>query len=407
MVISLSLLFFLLSVCWLSFATPETSKNLQTVYEDSIFDPHVFNPYFYANTNSLSLLGLYSIEDIKTHWNQTGVKNGLQACGSFHSKQYLDRYPDLKKKFDKNYYAAIQHYLTKGLAKGYFGYFEGGDYGRYTISQMKPEGIFVSASDRMAYAIDSVVWNSNEFINAWDHGRELQIAITTGTGECYNPTEAGNLDDDVGQKSTSLTQDINVKGAILESTVFPAFWLEPGEKEPNPSDVCKFAFNTVKVSNYSTSKTVIVGPNNVSQAIQFSFTVIIPEDLDQVIIEAPTGYMNIIYDSFYTYNLTSKVLTPVDRQFNLTTIPHIFATEDGKYAMGAFIKNYPHTETPILYGRFYFNFSPMDMNSTTKWTMIWQSGRKVTANTQLNFNSYICVGTLQDVTQCMSKLNSE
>lgn len=53
---------------------------------------------------------------------------------------------------------------------------------------MKPEGIFVSASDRMAYAIDSVVWNSNEFINAWDHGRELQIAITTGTGECYNPT---------------------------------------------------------------------------------------------------------------------------------------------------------------------------------------------------------------------------
>lgn len=170
----------------------------------------------------------------------------------------------------------------------------------------------------------------------------------------------------MGQKSTSLTQDINVKGAILESTVFPAFWLEPGEKEPNPSDVCKFAFNTVKVSNYSTSKTVIVGPNNVSQAIQFSFTVIIPEDLDQVIIEAPTGYMNIIYDSFYTYNLTSKVLTPVDRQFNLTTIPHIFATEDGKYAMGAFIRNYPQTETPILYGRFYFNFSPMDMNSTTK-----------------------------------------
>ena len=62
------------------------------------------------------------------------------------------------------------------------------------------EGIFVSASDRTAGAVDrcprvahhinnqpahaSIVWNNVEFINQWDHGRELQLAVTNGSGEC-------------------------------------------------------------------------------------------------------------------------------------------------------------------------------------------------------------------------------
>jgi hypothetical protein len=30
----------------------------------------------------------------------------------------------------------------------------------------------------MGAAVDSVVWNNKEFINAWDHGRELQTAVS-------------------------------------------------------------------------------------------------------------------------------------------------------------------------------------------------------------------------------------
>lgn len=31
----------------------------------------------------------------------------------------------------------------------------------------------------------------NGFTLCADHGRELQMAVTNGSGECYNPTEAG------------------------------------------------------------------------------------------------------------------------------------------------------------------------------------------------------------------------
>lgn len=78
----------------------------------------------------------------------------MQACGSFHVKQYLDRYPDLKKKYGIDYYDAILDYLNDGYNAKRLGYVEGGAYGRYTISLGDPSGVFVSASDRMAGAID-------------------------------------------------------------------------------------------------------------------------------------------------------------------------------------------------------------------------------------------------------------
>ncbi|MEA1834548.1 hypothetical protein U8607_20855 [Methylobacterium durans] len=50
--------------------------------------------------------------------------------------------------------------------------------------------IVLSASTRTAGAIDSLAWNGREFLNRFDHGRELQSAASfDGYGECFNPTE--------------------------------------------------------------------------------------------------------------------------------------------------------------------------------------------------------------------------
>jgi len=65
-------------------------------------------------------------------------------------------------------------------------------------------GIQVCTSSRCAGAIDYVSWNGKQFISDYDHGRELQIAVTVdNTGECYNPTEAGSLGDGAGQSTSS------------------------------------------------------------------------------------------------------------------------------------------------------------------------------------------------------------
>merc|ERR550534_1594289 len=68
-----------------------------------------------------------------------------------------------------------------GLAEDRVGYLEGGGEGRWTIrSPEEVEGsyVYLSTSSRVAGAIDSLVWRDKEFINGWDHGRQLQCAVT-------------------------------------------------------------------------------------------------------------------------------------------------------------------------------------------------------------------------------------
>ena len=70
-----------------------------------------------------------------------------------------------------------------------------------------------------------------QFINTVDHGRELQFAITNASGECYNPTEAGSLNDGAGAYTSSKLLGVNTAGNIYRTTSLPAFWLAPGQRD--------------------------------------------------------------------------------------------------------------------------------------------------------------------------------
>ena len=83
------------------------------------------------------------------------MDEGRQATSSFHTKQYLDNYPDLAEVryhiyiinkcrinfngifevFGSDYRALVLHYLNNGLAEGRLGYKVGANhgYGRWTV----------------------------------------------------------------------------------------------------------------------------------------------------------------------------------------------------------------------------------------------------------------------------------
>ena len=57
-------------------------------------------------------------------------------------------------------------------------YFKTGAYSRWTVSSnnlVDGYRVYVSTSQRTAGAIDSLVWKNKEFINNFDHGRQLQV----------------------------------------------------------------------------------------------------------------------------------------------------------------------------------------------------------------------------------------
>jgi len=276
-----------------------------------------------------------------------------------------------------------------------------------TIAQLPPgenwciaaNGIGICGSWRVAGAIDYLAWNSMQFINTYDHGRELQIAISNMSGECYNPTEAGSSNDGTGTTSTSRLLGVNTAGNVYRTTSLPAFWLAPGQIDP---DGCR-AVNIQYVSNYETSKAITIGYLGMWNAIQYLISIRVPEHQSYLQVEAPTGYMpQHTFSSFWTISLATGRLTAVSGGPAETTDPVIIGSPNGAYAMGAYIASC-NNEQYAHYARFDFP-SPDGAWATSKWSNVWRGYEGIEPGTVVAFESILCVGSLADVQSCMVQM---
>lgn len=367
-----------------------------------IFDSRVFNWLFYVNSHAdLLTAGIHSESAARRHWQSRGIAEGRQASPTFHTLQYLDQYADLRAAFGTNTTAALTHYLVHGYGEGRQGFTTGGAYGRYTIAN---DIIAVSASDRTGGAVDSVVWNGRELVNSWDHGRQVQLALSiNGWGECYNPTEAGGGFDGMGGTTTS--QLLGLRGTLttLATTSKPAFWMNPGAPHPAPTPECSVARNATPGSEYRFDKNVQIGVAGIRHVIQFLSSVYVPDDVSSLTLEGPTGYLAGDLTAFYAVDLDLAVLTrlpaapPGEQQQ-----PLVVATADGAYAMGAWSPELPQLGNPGGYGKFAFP-SGDAVNATNKWNIVFRHGA-LAAGTTISHRAYLVVGSLENVRVAMKQL---
>ncbi|HEX3798201.1 MAG TPA: hypothetical protein VH413_05815 [Verrucomicrobiae bacterium] len=261
--------------------------------------------------------------------------------------------------------------------------------------------IVVRTSARTAGAICSVVWRGKEFIDATDHGRELQSASNFDVdgeikGETFNPTEGGSRDDSAGPSSTSRLLYLHAAGAELVTTNQMAFWLLPGEKSEG-----NLAKNTTALSNHLLSKRVRIGVTNFPHALEYRVTFTLPKDERHVhgVFEALTGYMPIEFDDFWVFDLGSRKLISVSKDLREDVLPLVFSTKDGAYAMG--IYSPPDAKLPKrTYGRFRFDWAKV-----TKWNCVFRiNDAKGIAPGDYSCRMFVMVGTLEDVRGTMDGL---
>ncbi|MFO1477433.1 MAG: hypothetical protein U1F98_12355 [Verrucomicrobiota bacterium] len=228
--------------------------------------------------------------------------------------------------------------------------------------------IVLRTSARMAGAIDSLQWNGKEFLDAADHGRELQSAANFDVGgllrnEAFNPTEAGSRDDGAGPRSSSRLLYLKASGAELVTTNQMAFWLQPGEfSGTNP------AANTTALSNHRLAKLVHIGVPGFPNAIDYTVVFFLPEGEPHVegTFEALTGYMPAEFDTFWTFDAAAGTLAPLDAGPGEQPRPVVVSTRDGRYAMG--IYSPPDPRIPDrTYGRFKF-----DSEKVSKWNCVFR-----------------------------------
>lgn len=202
--------------------------------------------------------------------------------------------------------------------------------------------IVITTTSRVAGAIHSLTWAGKEFIDSFDHGRQLQSASNFDAGspfvaETFNPTEAGSLADGRGDTSTSRLLHTVTTPDSLQTTTQMAFWLKPDERSQ-----CNPAKNGAALSDHLLTKRVRIGyrmgDQHLPHVIQYGVTFSVPihERHTYAQFEVITGYMPWEFEKFWRYNPESDALEPLSGGPGEQEWPVVLSTADRGHAMGIY-----------------------------------------------------------------------
>jgi hypothetical protein len=264
-------------------------------------------------------------------------------------------------------------------------------YGDSTISGIVAgTPLAIRTTAQFAGAIMSLTWNGVEFIDAYDHGRQLQSAAQfNGTGEDYNPTEAGSSADGTGPTSSSYLNGISASGNHLATEINMAFWLP---------------VNGETISNHILNKDVTIGHAVSSHIIKYLVEFHVPIAHTLGLFEYITGYMPDIFSSFWTYNPRTEAISslsggPGTSGNNNEPIIFSYGTN---YAMGVYSPGFTAADGS---GSGYIWFTESFFGAgIVKWSL-WH-GITSTPIGVYPFEGYVIVGNLADVKTAMTQLHN-
>ncbi len=217
--------------------------------------------------------------------------------------------------------------------------------GNATISAPGPVfglPLTISTSSQFGGAVSSLKWGDKEFINDWDHGRQLQVnAQFFNRYECYNPYEAGTKEDQNFPTTSSHLLSLSAIGNRLESETQMAWYLSTRETRPGYGDYCGDpqlwlpvpSPYTVPLSDYRVHKTVTIGFAGMPNVIEYLSELYIPEPvlkgLNQIVAVTPYEF-----SSIWSYDVISKEYRRMQGLSGEDDLIKVVATADGNYALG-------------------------------------------------------------------------
>lgn len=109
---------------YINFGIKEGRKANEVLETVNIVKPEdiresLFNAKLYYDLYpDLRLAFGYNEAALKTHWLNSGIKEGRVASLVFDAKYYLENYTDLKKAFGTDYLSAYEHFINSGISEG-------------------------------------------------------------------------------------------------------------------------------------------------------------------------------------------------------------------------------------------------------------------------------------------------
>ncbi|MGF3028061.1 hypothetical protein ACQVP2_35395 [Methylobacterium aquaticum] len=270
------------------------------------------------------------------------------------------------------------------------------------IIEVLEKNLEIKISSRVAGAVESLVWAKKEFINSYDHGRELQSAVSfDGFGECLNPTEAGSEIDGRGSDSSSKLEILKLARNSLSTRTKMAYWKPPAASGPScPKGPA--GYTNVRTS-YELEKKISVGVFGLDNVIEHSVKFIVPTRHNSGVFEASTMYLVNEFDKFWVYDVKNRNLKIFNANNMEQEMPVVISTADKNYAVGVYSPDLPQKNYQKLgYGVFRFPTPKEDGKFTSKWNCVFRMG--AIAEGEYNFRCFIVVGKIEDVKNSLEKL---
>src|ERR1700674_85520 len=199
----------------------------------------------------------------------------------------------------------------------------------------------IKTSSQFGGAISSISWAGKEFVNNWDQRCQISTnAAFFNRNECYNPYETGSKED--GQKPTSSARvlSLTAAGNTLDSTTQMCWYLTTRDPRPGFGDVCGTRADflpcppyTGALSDYRVRNTVSIGVAGISNVIQYSTVLSVPEQVRKTVVQM-TAVLPWEFSSVWTYDLVSKDYRKIRSLVGEEDSVKVLATADGAYAMG-------------------------------------------------------------------------
>lgn len=276
--------------------------------------------------------------------------------------------------------------------------------------ELRAGGIRLRSNRAAGGAIWSWTWNGTEFVNTWDHGREIQSALFVAN---VNPNEAGDTYSSpsfvpAARHGSPLEIAYN-SGTTQVTRAVPLEW--------TPESSGGGGSNPVVWRDLLLGKDVTLNFDNMGPVAQYTTVLYTPYALTNAGMEIPTGYLRANFDTFWVYDAPSDVITQVFPPPQCPPAPPytvVFAPEHGgviisdgseEHAMGVYGANTSVGGAVSYFSLWSFicddNTAP-NAYSTSKWNAVHGPGNfSAGYNT---FTTWIVTADLATVRQLMHTL---
>jgi alpha-tubulin suppressor-like RCC1 family protein len=284
----------------------------------------------------------------------------------------------------------------------------------------------VSTSSQFAGAVSSIKWGDKEFINNWDHGRQLQLnSQFFNRFICYNPYEAGSFNDGRGPTSTSKLLSMTNTSTSLDATTQMAWYYDKYLESDKPEDYCGDPSQwlpvnkpyTTPLSDYKVRKTVTIGYKGIPNVIEYLVEQAVPEAVREGMNNV-TAVVNYEFSSLRSWDVVSKDYRNVRALAGVDDRIKVVSTADGNHAMGWYAPelHQPYADVGVVNWWFIVPPNPFyrDPNDPSKLDLDFACVHFGSVNRYDSFGpgtthdrAYLVIGNLEQVRQGLALVHSQ